>query len=377
MRHISQASARFALAAVLAVLVGCSESKSVRPGAPPLAEVGVLQPVERVVPEWQVYTGRLEAVDRVDVRARVTGFVERVNFEEGALVARGDLLCTLDPRTFVAERDAARARVEEAEARLGLARSEAERVQGLIASRAVSREELEQRTREVDTAEASLSAARAALQSAELDLEFTRVVAPVAGRVGRELITAGNLVSGGSGSATVLTTILSINPIYFRFPIDEPAALRLRGIVDASDEPVPVELQLTGREDFEHRGRLDFLDNRIDEETGTLMVRAVFDNPGGSLVPGAFGRIRLQLDPPEPRLLVPEKALGVDQTQQILMVLGDGDVVERRVVTTGPLADGWRVIRSGVDRDDRVIVEGLLSARPGSKVSPQPLEPTP
>jgi RND family efflux transporter MFP subunit len=300
-----------------------------------------------------------------------------VDFEEGAMVAKGDLLYTLDPRTFAAERDAARARVTEAEARLQLARSEAERVQGLIASRAVSREELEQRTREVDTAEASLLAARAALESAGLDLEFARVVAPVSGRAGRALVTEGNLVTGGSGNATVLTTIVSMDPIYFRFPIDEPTALRLRRVVDDSKNPIPVELQLTGRDDYEFRGRLDFLDNRIDEETGTLMVRAVFDNPGGGLVPGAFGRVRLQLDPPETRLLVPEKALGVDQTQQILMVVGDGDVVERRVVTTGPLADGWRVIRSGLEPGDRVVVDGLLSARPGSTVSPKALETAP
>jgi RND family efflux transporter MFP subunit len=335
----------------------------------------VLQPVERVVPEWQVYTGRLEAVDRVEVRARVTGFVQRVHFDEGARVARGDLLYSLDPRTFVAERDAARARVDEAQARLALARSEAERVQGLISSRAVSREELDQRTRQVDTATASLAAARAALESSALDLEFTRVVAPVAGRVGRALVTEVTLVSGGSGDATVLTTIVSLDPIYLRFPIDEPTALRLRRVVDGSDEAVPVDLQLTGGTAFEHRGRLDFLDNRIDEETGTLMVRAVFDNPDGALVPGAFGRVRVQLDPPETRLLVPEKALGVDQTQEIVMVVGDGDVVERRVVTTGPLADGWRVIRSGIESGDRVVVEGLLSARPGSTVSPKPLEP--
>ena len=206
----------------------------------------------------------------------------------------------------------------------------------------------------MDTAEASLLAARAALESARLDLEFTRVVAPVSGRAGRALVTEGNLVTGGSGNATVLTTIVSMDPIYFRFPIDEPTALRLRRVVDASNDQIPVELQLSGGDDYEFRGRLDFLDNRIDEETGTLMVRAVFDNPDGGLVPGAFGRVRLQLDPPRTRLLVPEKALGVDQTQQILMV-------DEVVSTSG----------------DRVVVEGLLSARPGSTVSPKTLETAP
>lgn len=226
----------------------------------------------------------------------------------------------------------------------------------------------------MDTAAASLAAARAALESAELALEFTRVVAPVSGRVGRALVTEGNVVSGGSGDATVLTTIVSLDPIYVQFPVDEPTALRLRGVVARATEPVPVELQLTGNETFDRRGSLDFLDNRVDEATGTLLARAVFDNDDESLVPGAFGRVRLQLDPPAPRLLVPDEALGTDQTQRVVMVVGDDDTVERRVVTIGTLHDGWRVIASGLEPDSRVVVEGIQSARPGATVTPEPAE---
>jgi len=369
-----RATALLAMIGGLAVMAGCGESVSAKREAPRPPEVGVIQPIERVLPEWQVYTGRLEAVDRVEVRARVTGFVERVHFDEGAVVGRGDLLYELDSRTFVAGRDAAKARVDEAEARFALARSESERVEGLIVHRAVSQEELDQRRHQVDAGAATLAAARAALENEELALEFTRVMAPVSGRIGRALVTEGNLVSGGSGDATVLTTIVSLDPIYFRFPIDEPTALRLREVVDAARESVPVELSLSGRDEFARRGRLDFLDNRIDEETGTLLVRAVFGNRDAALVPGAFGRVRLQIDPPRTRLLVPEKSLGIDQTQEVLMVVGDDGVVERRVVSTGPVTDGWRVIRSGIDPGQRVVVEGLQVARPGTTVTPRPAE---
>jgi len=364
-----------AAAVLLATLAGCGAAPAAREEAPPPPEVGVVTPVERVIAEWETYTGRLEAVDRVEVRPRVTGFVRRTHFDEGAMVRRGALLYTLDPRTFEAARDAARARVDEERARLALARTEAERVEGLIATRAVSREELDQRQRQVDTASAALAEAEAELVRAELDLEFTRVVAPVAGHIGRELVTEGNLVSGGSGDATVLTTIVSDDPIYLRFPLGESAALRIRQGFVHGNATLPVELQLTGEDGFPHTGRLEFLDNRIDEETGTMLARAIFDNADGGLVPGAFGRVRLQLDAPRPRLMVPEQALGTDQTQEVLMIVGEDDVIRRQVVTTGSLRDGWRVIRSGIDAGQRVIVEGLTTARPGTKVTPREVEP--
>lgn len=343
-------------------------------GAPPPPPVGVVEPASEVLPVWEEYPGRLEAVERVEVRARVTGYLERVHFDEGALVEAGDLLYTLDPRTYRAELEAAQANVESALARLELARSEAARVEGLIESRAVSREELDQRVRQVDTATASLAAARASLDRTRLDLEFTRVTAPISGRVGRTHVTEGNLVTGGSGNATVLTTIVSVDPVYLRFPVDEPTALRLRERSDRGSGPVPVELRLAGQTEATAVGRLDFLDNRIDEETGTLMVRAVFANREAALVPGSFARARFQLDAPQERLLVPETALGLDQTQRVLMLVGDDGTVERRVVTTGPLVDGRRVILSGLSKGERVVVEGLHRARPGAPVTPQPME---
>lgn len=351
-RAASGALVASAALAALAAATGCgagSPAGGGAPGGPPQGppEVRVAEPVERVVPEWEIYNGRLTAPDRVEVRPRVTGFVERVHFEEGSLVRRGAPLYSLDPRTFRAAQAAAEARVDAIVAQLANARRELERSEGLIASRAVSQEELDQRRREVETRTAALAEARAELEAATLDLEFTRVVAPIDGRVGRAEVTEGNLVTGGSGMATVLTTIVSVDPIWVYFPLDERSALRLleRGRLGA--EPVRVELQLTGERGWPRSGRLDFVDNAIDEATGTLLVRAVFDNPDAALLPGAFGRVRLQSRAPQTRLLVPQKALGVDQTQEILLVVGADDVVERRVVETGDVRDGWIVVREG------------------------------
>lgn len=355
-------------------VAGCGGDTSAQAPAAQAPSVGVVTPVERTVTEWDEYTGRLSAVETVQVRPRVSGYVERVHFEEGSLVGAGDLLFTLDPRSFRATVAEHQAQVRQAEVRLELARTELARVEDLIEMRAVSQEEVDRRRREIQTAEAALESARAEVAGASLDLEFTRVVAPVSGRVGRAEITEGNLVTGGSGSASVLTTIVSLDPIYLYFPPDEAAALGYLRRQRQSSDAVAVEMALADETGFPHRGRLDFVDNRIDEETGTLLVRAVFDNPDGDLVPGLFARARLQSRPPTPALLIPERAVAQDQTREVVMVVGDGDVVERRAVTTGPTLDGMTVIRQGLDGGELVVVEGLQRAQPGATVAPEPLE---
>lgn len=340
------------------------------PGGPPA--VGVTRPVTRTIPEWDEYTGRLAAVDSVEVRARVTGFVDRVHFREGALVDRGDLLFTLDPRTFRAGLEEAEAQRQQERVRLELAQSELERIEPLIDLRAVSQEELDQRRQEVESARAALAAAEAEVRTAALDVEFARVVAPVAGRVGRARVTEGNLVTGGTGAATVLTTIVSLDPVQLYFTPDERTALTYLRRQRRATDGVPVEMRLGDETGFPHIGRLDFLDNQIDDETGTLLVRAVFDNPDGDLLPGLFGRVRLQAGPPVPRLLIPEAAISLDQTQEYVLVVGGDGTVERRVITTGRTADGMRVVLSGLEGDEQVVVEGLQRALPGTQVTAQP-----
>ncbi|MBZ0113159.1 MAG: efflux RND transporter periplasmic adaptor subunit [Thermoanaerobaculia bacterium] len=341
---------------------------------PPVPAVGVLKPVQQRVTDWEEFSGRLSAVQSVDVRARVSGFVERVHFTEGSLVEAGDLLFTLDPRTFRAELSRLEAQKREADVRLDLARSEAARVEPLIGSRAVSVEEVEKRRQDVASAEAAVGASQAALEGARLSVEFSRIVAPIAGRVGRAQVTRGNLVSGGAGDSTVLTTLRSIDPIYFYFTPDERTARRILDPSKPGTEGVAVDLFVGEGGESAQRGVIDFFDNSVDPSTGTLRLRAVFQNPDGALLPGMFGRLRVRIGEPHSALLVPDRAIGRDQTQQLLFIVGDDGMVERRVVTTGTLVDGWRVINTGLEAHEDVVVDGIQRARPGSKVDPQPAE---
>lgn len=355
------------------VFVGChgsSEATAGGPAGPP--EVGVAAPIVRQVTDHAEFTGRLSAVETVAVRARVGGFIDRIHFEEGELVEAGDLLVSLDARPFQADLSQRHAERAEAEVRLALAESEAARVEPLVDRRAVSIEEVEQRRRAVETARAELAAATARFDRARLDLEFTRVLAPVAGRVGRALVTRGNLIGGGGGDSTVLTTLVSLDPMYFYFTPDERTAQRL--LEQAPGRELSVVLRLEG-EGSTLEGRVDFFDNQVDPSTGTLQVRAVFPNPAGSLRPGMFGRLEAQLGESRPAILVPDAAVGRDQTQKILYVIDDDEIAQRQVVTIGRLVDGWRVIESGLSADDRVVVEGLLRVRPGSAVAPRLVTP--
>lgn len=374
-----------ALGLLATALVGCGDdSQSGAQGqaaAPPT--VSVAEPVVHQVTEWDEFTGRLAAVDAVDVRARVSGYLQSIHFEEGGQVEKGDLLFVVDPRPYVAELTEAEADVTGAKVRLELARSELDRAKRLFERRAISEEEFDARTQETKEAEAALAAAEAAVEAARLDVEFTEVRAPISGRISNARVTEGNLIRGGSADATVLTTLVSVDPIYFYFTADERAVLRDTRWTAAGDRPSTRErtthafLQLADEEGFPHEGLVDFVDNRIDEATGTLQVRAVFDNPEALLVPGMFGKLTLPGRGPYQAVLVPDEAIGTDQSQQFLYVVKEGtqadgtsgDIAERRTVRPGIKAYGLRVIESGLEAGERVVVRGIQRVRAGRPVT--------
>ncbi|MEJ2515855.1 MAG: efflux RND transporter periplasmic adaptor subunit [Gammaproteobacteria bacterium] len=365
---------RASLWALPLALAACGQAPGPQgPQGPP--EVTVARPLVMQVMDWDEYTGRLEAVGSVEVRARVSGYLESVHFDEGTVVEQGDLLFVIDPRPYEAALNEARAGLTSAEVRRDLARNDLARARKLFESRAVSEEELDSRNKELREAMASLEAARAAVQGSELDLEFTRVRAPIRGRIGRELVTVGNLVSGGTAQATLLTTIVSIDPVHVYFTADERAYLRYMRLLgegdgqpDTAGVEVPVRLQLADEEGFPHEGRLDFVDNRVDEATGTMQGRAVLPNPDGLLTPGLFARVQLLGRGPYEAILVPDSAVGTDQSRRFVYVVDDDGQAARRDVEPGRRIGELRVIRDGLDGTERVVVKGLQRVRPGNPV---------
>jgi len=343
-----------------------------------LPEVTVAQPLARQVTDWDEYTGRLAAPETVEVRARVSGYVKSAPFNDGAMVAKGDLLFVIDPRPYRAILDEARATLTGARARLELAERDLERAKQLFSAKTISERDLDTRTEERKAAAAAIAEAEARVQAAELDLEFSEVRAPIAGRVSRKLVTVGNLVTGGTKDATLLTTIVSVDPIHVYVNADERAYLRYQRMVQsgerlsARDHQTPVRLQLADEQDFPHQGYVDFIDNRLDPATGTIQGRAVFPNPDGVLVPGLFARVQIIGEGPYDALLVPDEAIGTDQTQRIVFVVGKDDTVRAVPVVLGRQEGTLRVIRSGVQATDRVIINGLQRVRPGAKVRPVP-----
>ncbi len=374
--HISFARAHRPWVALLFVitLLPFAAAQAQGGGAPP---VGVARPLAREVTDWDEFTGRFEAVERIVVQAQVSGFLDSVHFDDGQLVRKGDLLFVIDPRPYQAVVDRARAELARAESQLVLAELDLARAQRLLASNAIAREEVDSRNATRNGAAADVEAAHAALRTAQLNLEFTRVTSPIDGRVSRALVDVGNLVVGGAGAATSLTTVVSIDPIHFVFDASEADYLRyVRSGARSPSEVAPedrrpVYVRLVDETEWTRRGIIDFVDNVFEQATGTIRVRARFANPDGLLVPGIFGRLRVAATEPYPALLVPDDAVVSDQSAKLLMVVGEDDVVQPRVVRLGPLYEGLRVIRSGIGADDRVIVDGLLRARPGGKVTPQ------
>jgi membrane fusion protein, multidrug efflux system len=323
---------------------------------------------ESDVTTWDEFSGRLEAVERVDVRSRVAGAVKSVHFTEGALVKRDELLVTIDPDPYAAEVDRAQAQVVAAQARVNYTKSEHQRAKLLWDESAIARRELDERVNAAQEAEANLRAAQAALQSSRLNLGYTQVRAPVSGRVGRLEVTAGNLVAAGPG-APVLTTLVSVNPIYASFDADEHVVLKV--LKDAKQD-VAVEAETVTNGGRHLRGRLQLIDNQVNTRSGTVRVRAVFDNRDGTLMPGQFVKLRMGRAKSERAVLVSERAVGTDQSKRFVMVVGEDNKAAYREITLGGTANGQRIVTSGLKPGERIVVNGLQRVRPGALIDPQP-----
>ncbi len=370
---IAGAAALVLLGAVGAGRLAGTAQADPAPTAPPATPVSVAQVVAQDVAAWNEFSGRLEAVDRVDVRARVSGAVQAVHFREGSLVKAGELLVTIDPAPYQADVARAEAQVTAAQARVAFTQSEAQRAKALLDERAVARRDFDERDNAAREAAANLRAAQAALQSAQLNLGYTQVRAPVAGRVGKIEVTTGNLVAAGAG-APVLTTLVSVSPIYASFDADEKVVRdALSSLPDGGANRrdlsrIPVEMTAGAGA---QTGRLQLVDNQVDARSGTLRVRAVFDNKDGQLIPGQFAKLRMGQARSEPALLINERAVGTDQDKRYVIVVGAGNQAEWRNVTLGANVNGLRVVTSGLKAGERVVVGGVQRVRPGSLLAPK------
>lgn len=397
-----------------ACLTGCNAS-SQNQSQPPPVTVTIAKPVTKRIVEWDAYTGRLEPVQFVEVRARVNGYLQSIHFKEGQIVSEGDLLFVIDPRPFeaaleqaTAGRDEAKAQIAKAEA--GLAQASAqrqkaaanltltgrryERAKSLMAQNATAQEEVDTREGEflqaeadveaakagladanaaIATAKAALESAKARVRSAELDLSYTNVTAPVAGRISNHRVTDGNLIGGGTATSTLLTTITSVDPIYCTFDANEQEVLKYTRLAQSGKRESsrvaknPVFLGLVDETGFPHQGHMDFVDNRFDANTASLRARCVFPNDEQVLIPGMFARIRIPGSSAYDAVLIPDSAIGTDQSSQYVYIVVDG-AIDRRVVKPGPIVDGLRVVREGLTGDESLVIEGLLQSRPGMNV---------
>lgn len=372
-------------------LAACSEpqQKQQAGGPPPAAPVTVAKPTVKSITDYDEYVGRFAAVDLVQVYARVSGYLDSINFTDGQMVKKGDLLFSIDRRPFQVALDQAKANLQKAQADVDFAASDLQRAQTLIedkTSTAISKQTYDQRLQTERTARATAAAAQAAVQAAQLDLDYTQLISPVTGRIGDRKVSVGNLVTGGAGGVntnTLLASIVSLDPIYFEFTYDEASYLRYQRLVKQAGDTapsVPVQLGLIDEKGFPHQGTLDFVDNRISETTGTIRGRAVFKNPDGVFTPGMFGRIRVPSSLPHEAVLVPDVAINTEQTRKFVYVLQPGaepQVPKVVYVTLGRQEDGLRVITSGLNKDDLVVVNGLMRIRPGSKVIGKPEDAAP
>jgi RND family efflux transporter MFP subunit len=356
--------------------------------AMPPPEVTVAAPLQREIVEWDEYTGQFSAVDFVEMRPRVSGYIESVHFKDGQLVKAGDLLYIIDPRPFDIALASAQAQLENATAQRQLAQAQLARAERLRKNDFVAASTYDERLAELRSAEAAVDTANAAIRSAQLDLEFTRVTAPISGRIGRNAVTDGNLVVGGLGvNATTLTTIVTLDPIYLDFDMSETDFLAYQRASAAGrmkstrDSAVAVYARLLDEDGWSLKGNLDFVDNRVDRDAGTIRGRAVFPNPNALITPGQFGYLRLPGSEPYQAILIPDSAIVTDQSRKVVMTIGADGTVAPKIVRPGPFYDelGLRIVREGLQPSDQIVINGLMRARPGLKVTPVPgkIEPMP
>jgi RND family efflux transporter MFP subunit len=367
--------------AISAALSGCDHKSEPPKSAPPV--VYVTPAISKKIVEWDEYTGRLASTDRVEVRARVSGYLESVHFKDGQTVKEGDLLFVIDPRPYQAKYDRAVGGLRQADAKLKLAQLNDQRTAKLSANKVISQEEIDSRRNELLQAQAAFEAAKADADEAKLALDFTRVTAPISGRIDRKLVTEGNLIRGSdAGDPTLLTTIVSLDPIYCYFEVDERSMLKYQRLDREGKRPSsrrvanPVQLQLADETGFPHEGHMDFVENQVDPQTDTIQGRAVFPNPDFFLTPGIFARVRLVGSAEYEAVLIPDQAIVSDQSQKFVNVVKPDGSIEYRKVELGPIHDGLRIIRSGLQAGEKVITRGMQRLLPGVKVQAQPDEST-
>jgi len=354
------------------LLTGC-DNKPAASSGPGLPAVTVSLPVQQKITEWDEYTGRFVAVKTVEIRARVSGFIDSIHFKDGQIIKQGDLLFIIDPRPYRLAVEQATADRDRARAKLAIATHDVERATPLVRSQSVTEREFDTRKSTQEDASAAVMSADAAMKQAQLNLEWTEVRAPIAGRISDRRVDAGNLIAGGQSGATLLTSIVSIDPIHFVFDGSEANFIHYLRLAAAGERPSsrdvqnPVAVRLADESDYKHLGRMDFVDNVVNAKTGTIRGRAIFDNKDGLLTPGFFGRVRL-FGGEHDALLLPDSAIASDQSNKIVFTVAADDTVGVKRVELGPLAHGLRVIRSGLNAGDRVVIEGLARARPGQKV---------
>lgn len=381
---ISPESLRALVLVSAALLVGCGESPRQQQSAPPPAKVTVSKPVVRTIVDQDEYVGRFVPVDIVEVRARVSGYLDKVYFTDGQMVKQGDILFTIDKRPFQNALDQARANLETAKSNLAFTEADLARGQQLLRERTISEQVFQQRTQAHRNAQAAVAANEAQVRQAELDLEFTDLKAPIPGRIGDRRLSPGNLVTGGTGgSTTLLATIVSTDPIRFEFTFDEASLLRYERLArDGSTDiagrgQTTIRLKLLDEQRFAHAGRMDFVDNVIERSTGTIRGRAQFSNADGLFTPGMFARVQVAGTAPYEALLVPDVAIGTEQARKFVLVVGADNVARQKYVTLGDAVDGLRVIKQGLAADDRVVIKGLMQARAGATVTAEEQSPTP
>ncbi len=377
---------RIGLLAVISLMAmsGCAnhDDSTTGPGPEQLLKVKIVQPLLQEVTEWDEYTGRIEAVNSVEVRARVSGYLEKVNFKAGDKISKGDLLFQIDPQPFVAQLNFAEAELERAKSKHELAKNDLSRAKRLFRAKAISEEEHDARSKGLRETAAAVQSAKAHVDTARLNLGFTRIRSPINGRIGRELITAGNLVNGGGADATLLTFIVSTDPVYVYANADERSVLKYRrqdqkkGRGNLGDEQTPVELAVADESGFPHQGRLDYMSPREDAATGTITLRGVFANPDELLSPGFFARMRVRASAPYPAVLLPDRAIGTDMAQRFIWVVNQENQVEYRKVALGAHIGESRVIIEGLKPEEWAVIEGIQKLKPGIKVNPERISPT-